>query len=47
MTLCHNKISKMTNALFEEVCHDVAIEPILQSVTNNNLVPSANTNNGA
>ena len=37
----------MTNALFEEVCHDVAIEPILQSVTNNNLVPSANTNNGA
>ena len=37
-------VTMLTNALFEEVCHDVAMEPILQSVTNNN--PSANTNNG-
>ena len=37
-----------TGALLEQVCHDVAIEPILQPVTDNNLVPStANTNNGA
>ena len=37
----------ITGALLEEVCHDVAIKPILQSVSDNNLVPStANTNDG-
>ena len=37
-----------TGALLEQVFHDVAIEPILQPVTDNNLVPStASTNNGA
>ena len=29
-----------TGALLEQVFHDVAIEPILQPVTDNNLVPS-------
>ena len=34
-----------TGALLEQVCHDVAIEPILQPVTDNNLAPStANAN---
>ena len=36
----------ITGALLE-VCHDVAIESIIQTVTDNNLVPSsANTNDG-
>ena len=34
--------------MLKELCHDVAIEPILQRVTDNNIVPStANTNDGA
>ena len=38
----------ITGALLEEVCHDVAIEPILQPVTDNNLVRlTANTNDSA
>ena len=45
MTLCHNKLRGITRALLEEVCQDVAIETILQPVTDNNLVSStANTN---
>ena len=48
MTFCHNRLRDMTGALLEEACHDVAIEPILQPVSENNLVTSvANTNNGA
>ena len=48
MTLRHNKLRDIRGALLEEVCHDVAIEPILQPVTNNYLVPStANTNDSA
>ena len=48
VTLCHNKLRDITGALLEEVCHDVAIQPILQPVSDNNLVPStANTNDGA
>ena len=47
-TFCHNRLRDITGALLEEVCHDVAIEPILQPVSENNLVTStANTNNGA
>ena len=35
----------MTAALLKEVCYDVAIEPIVQPVTDNNNAPStANTN---
>ena len=45
VNLRHNKLCDITGALLENVCHDVAIEPILQSVTDNNLVQStANTN---
>ena len=48
VTLRHNKLRDITGALLEEVCHDVAIEPILQPISDNNLVPStANTNDGA
>ena len=48
VTLHHNKLRDITGALLEEVCHDVDFEPLLQPVTDNNLVQStANTNNGA
>ena len=48
VTLHHNKLKDITGALLEEVCHDVAVEPILQPVPDNNLVPSkANSNDGA
>ena len=48
VTLHHNKLRDITGALLEEVCHHVAIRPILQPVTDNNLVPStANTNYGS
>ena len=39
VTLRHNKLRDITGTLLEEVCHDLAIEPILQTVTDNNLVP--------
>ena len=45
VTLCHNNLRKVTGALLEEVCLDVAIKLILQPVTGNDLVPSTvNTN---
>ena len=48
VTLHHNKLKDITGALLEEVCHDAAVEPILQPVPDNNLVPSkANSNDGA
>ena len=48
VTLRHNKLRDSTGALLEEVCHDVAIEPVLPQITYNNFVPStANTNDGA
>ena len=48
MTLRNNKLRDNRGALLEEVCHNVAIEPILQPVTDNNLVPSkSNTNDDA
>ena len=48
VALQHNKLRDITGVLLEEVCHDVAVEPILQPVPDNNLVPStANSNNGA
>ena len=48
VTLRHNKLRNSTGALLEEVCHDVAIEPILQSITDNDLAPSTeNTNDSA
>ena len=48
MTLRHNTLRDITGALLEEVCQDVAIELILQPVTDNNLAPSTtNTNDGA
>ena len=40
VTLCQNKLRDITSALLEEVYHNVAIQPILQLVTDNNLVPS-------
>ena len=44
VTLHHNKLRDIT----EEICHHVAIGPILQLVTDNNLVSStANTIEGA
>ena len=46
-TLPHNKLRDITGTLVQEVCHDVAIEPIRQPVTDNNLAPyTANTNYG-
>ena len=48
MTLRHNKLRGITGVLLEEVFHDVAIEPILHPVTDNDLIPStANTNDDA
>ena len=48
MTLRNNKLRDNRGALLEEVCRNVAIEQILQPVTNNNLVPSkSNTNDDA
>ena len=48
MTLCHDNLRDITNVLLEEVCLDVAIKPILQPVTGNDLVPSTvNTNDDA
>ena len=48
VTLRHNTLRDITGALLEEVCQDVAIELILQPVTDNNLAPSTtNTNDGA
>ena len=45
VTLRHNKLRDILSALSEQVCHDVVIQPILQPVSDNNLVPStANTN---
>ena len=48
MTLRYNKLRDVTGALLEEICHDDAIELILQSVVNNNRVLSTtNTNDEA
>ena len=48
VTLRHDRLRDITGAFLEEVCHDVAIEPILQPVRDNHLAPSiANTNDGA
>ena len=48
VTLRHNKLRDVAGALLEEICHDDAIELILQSVVNNNRVPSTtNTNDEA
>ena len=48
VTLCHNNLRNITGALLEEVCLDVAIKPILQPVTDNDLIPSTvNTNDDA
>ena len=45
VTLCHNNLRNIADALLEEVCLDVAIKLILQPVTGNDLVPSTvNTN---
>ena len=45
VTLRRNKLRDITGALLEAICQDVAIEPILQPVSDNNLVLStANTN---
>ena len=45
VTLRHNKLRDITGEFLEEVCQDVAIEPILQPVADNNLVPSKATAN--
>ena len=48
VTLRYNKLRDITGALLEEVCHDVSIEPILQPISDSNLVPlTTNTNDGA
>ena len=48
VALRHNKLRDITGALLEEVCHDVSIEPILQPMSDSNLVPlTTNTNDGA
>ena len=45
VTLCHNNLRNITGALLEKNCLDVAIKPILEPVTDNDLVPSTvNTN---
>ena len=36
-TLCHNKLSEITGASLKKGFYDVAIAPILQPVTGNNL----------
>ena len=45
MALRHNKLRDIAGALLEEVCHDIAIGPILQTVGDNNLVPSTSNTN--
>ena len=48
VTLHYNKLRDIAGILLEEVCHDIAIKPILQPVADNNHVPStANTNDSA
>ena len=39
VTLLNNMLRDITGALLEEDCHDVAIEPILQPVTDTTMVP--------
>ena len=47
-TLRHKKLRGITGAFCEEVCHDVVIELILQSVTDCSLIPlTTNTNDGS
>ena len=42
-----NTSFELKQKLLEEVCHDVAIEPILKPITGIDLIPStANTNDG-
>lgn len=48
VTLRHNQLRDITGALLNEVCHDVSVEPLLQPIADNNIVPSTtNTNDGA
>ena len=47
-TLRHKKLRGITGAFCEEVCHDVVIKLILQSVTDCSLIPlTTNTNDGS
>ena len=39
VTLLNNMLRDITGALLEEDCHDVAIETILQPVTDTTMVP--------
>ena len=48
VTFRHNKLRYITEALLNEVCHDVTTEPMLTHVAYKNILPSSsNTNNEA
>jgi len=36
-TLCHNELGGFTAAVLSEVCHDVAVEPVLQPLSGESL----------
>ena len=38
--VCHNEIRDITAEWLKRVCHDVAIEPPLQPLTGENVVPA-------
>ena len=44
-TLAWKRLRDITGSYWEEVCHDVIIEPILRPVSDSNLVPSTTTTN--
>ena len=39
--ICHNELRDMNENWFHEVCHDVAVEPPLQPLTGEALVPAS------
>ena len=46
-TIRHNKIRDVTATLLSEVCHDVAVEPHLQSLEGETFYATANSQDGA
>ena len=36
----HNDLRGIVGAFLEEVCHDIAVKTILETIADNNLVPS-------
>ena len=47
-TLCHNELRDFTAAALSKVCHDVAIEPVMQSLSGESFhYATANVENEA